>query len=147
MGALSDDAVFRIMMRKLAPNIKNLFDATADKWQEMFFNIYLTGHFKEAKDFNNPDNVMLTMRSILSGKSEALQRDPKKLQNDEAILLEDMFPVFTEIMLDKAKTWGCSIMDLFISLRYKNGAEISEDTIIISIKTRKGCAVQQSEDL
>lgn len=139
----SEDAMWRIALRNAAPSVGNLLKQYAEAWGEMYFNIYIAFSYQPGKDVYNPENTLMIMQSILSGKAEQIPYD--KIQEEggsELQLILDMFPQFFDRVEQVAKEWDVSVYDVFLMCRYKPGikndhASKTEDSLQLQFRTKK----------
>lgn len=138
MSEQSESAMWRIALRNTAPAFRRLLEHYSVQWSEMFFNLYLSFSYQKGKDVQNPENTLMIINSILSNKSEIVPYEKlKDKDSSELSLLLDMFPMFYEHLEKQANTWGVSVFDIFLMMRYKTGATgDTEDSLEVQIRTK-----------
>lgn len=137
MASEAEMAAFRMMLRKMAPNLKKTFEDRARSWGEPVQMLYMTLRYKPGSDMADHKNVMIDFNSIMTKKQISATNDPNhKLDADQKILLEEAFPVGAELIKDQAVIWGVSPYDLFMMIRIKAPGEDIDDPETTEIQIR-----------
>lgn len=149
MGQESEEAMFRIGLRALAPILRQSFDDRAEAWGEMVHNLYMTLRYEKDKPLNDQKSVLIHFGSILSKKFILAMQDPScKVSEEQRDMLEEVFPAGAEILQEQAREWQVSVYDLFMLIRIKDAGVISEETpetVEVQLRTRAGITPERSK--
>ncbi len=138
MGQAGEDAALRIMLRQMAPQIKQTFVSAATHLNEPVAMLYLILGFKPESDFQNPLDNFIQIKSILSKQTLDLMEDPTKKNDQANSQLIEIFPIAKELIFDQATEWNLTAHDVFIVVRLKPDANQEHpDGIDLRIKTKK----------
>lgn len=140
-----EKAALRIILRQVAPSIKQLFQAYANEWNENFFMIYLTVNYKEGSALDDVNATVLVIRSVLSKRHEVLERG----KSEGVDQLYEFFPYMAEFFDDTARDWGLTAYDVYLFLKYQADKNIDnpEDSIHLELKTKNSVPAEKKNSL
>lgn len=140
MSDKAEEAMWRIALRNAAPSVGNMLKNYAFQWGEIYFNLYISFSYQQGKDVYNPENTVMAMVSILSGRAERVPYDQVQEEGgSELQLILDMFPQFFDRVDQVAREWGVSVYDVFLMCRYKPGStgdQSTEDSLELQFRTK-----------
>lgn len=145
MSEVSENAMHGIMLRNLAPALRQWFEWYSVKHGVPFHQVYLTARYKPDQDMDDPKSALVELRNFEGkGEVENIQAAQAASGTSEMTLLQQMFPLLKDHVLKQAEQWNVSKYRVFLMACYLVGKDISSaDSIDLQFR----CRVPGGKDL
>lgn len=139
MSEASENAVLRIMLRQMAPKIKEAFIAASEEWSHSVYVLYMTMGYRQGADLNNPKDAVILIRSTMDKNKIGRGINHDNKDSDAEDQLKEMFPVASAIIMEYAEAWKIKNPEnVFLNIKLKPGKDInSVDSIVLSVKEKR----------
>lgn len=134
----SENAAYSIMLRQIAPHLKQWFEWYSVKHNCAFHDVYLVGRYKPDCDMDDPKSALLELQHVQGGDTfESVDSAQAASGTSEMTLLQQMFPVFKEWIIKQAAVWNVSKYRVFLMVSYALGKDLDNaDSINLSFRCK-----------
>lgn len=141
MNPADKERIFMEMsLRQMAPQIKAFLEQFSQFWSLPFYDLYLSGRYKEGLPLEDPKSAIIEVKNIRDARIEdALNSNAlglKKGTSENELMLQ-MFPLFMEEFKIASANWKCKVTDVFLIFRYVRSEQPGEaDTVQLQLRNK-----------